>query len=384
MHINSSNNKKICIITPFLSPYRVVLFNSIYELSSFNLKVIGLTEMGENRQWQINKDKIKFNYQVLPGIHSFIQNKEIPIYLNRGVFRVLRQYNPDIVIASGYNALPYWQAFLYCKFFKKKYILWNETTLLSAGSTKGMRGLLKKIITKGADKYIAPGTKAKEYLEYFGAKPENIYISTNTVDMNYFRSKVFHYREKKNFFRERKKYPKILLLYVGQLIKRKGIKSVLETLAVLKDPEIGFLIVGNGPEEEKLKAFCTDKKLKNIFFEGFYQQEELFKYYALADVFILPSLKEVWGMVVNEALSSGLYVLCSKYVGATYDLIDKDKNGDIFDPNNLKGLIMLMQKTKKRIATIREWRSFISEQTSNKFSIKKSAQVFIEVIKQYK
>ena len=59
--------------------------------------------------------------------------------------------------------------------------------------------------------------------------------------------------------------------------------------------------MGSGPKEKEFKEFCKKKDLDNIFFEGFKQQEELPKYYALADIFILPSFKEVWGMVVNEA-----------------------------------------------------------------------------------
>ena len=101
--------------------------------------------------------------------------------------------------------------------------------------------MLKRIIVKGADKYIACGTKAKEYLEYFGANPENIYISTSTVDVNYFCEKAYRYRQGENFSKERRKYPSLLLLYVGQLIKRKGIKQVLKALNILNDPEIGFI-----------------------------------------------------------------------------------------------------------------------------------------------
>jgi len=80
------------------------------------------------------------------------------------VFRILLECKPDVIITSGYDDLAYWQAFLYCEIFRKKFILWDSTTLLSVGSIKGIRGRLKKIIIRGADGYIAYGTKAKEYL----------------------------------------------------------------------------------------------------------------------------------------------------------------------------------------------------------------------------
>lgn len=371
---------KVMIITNMISPYRIPLFNAISEQVYF--KVVFLAEKEKNRKWQIFKDKIRFNYQVLPGWQLFIWGKkrEIPIHINRNVLKTLWEYNPEVVITSGYDSLAYWQAFLYCKIFKKKFILWNGTTLLSAGSIKGIQGLLKRIIIKGADRYIAYGTKAKEYLEYLGAKPEKILISTNTVDMEYFRNKVFEYKNNESFVRERARYPRYLLLYVGQLIKRKGVIQVLKVLDYWQDPEIGLLIVGSGPQEEELKEFFKEKNLSNVFFEEFRQQDMLFKYYALSDIFILPSLEEVWGLVVNEALSSGLYVLSSKYAGASYDLIREEWNGETFDPNNIKEFATLIKQTKEQIEDTRKRRKAISQHACREFSIERSVKAFLETI----
>ena len=378
--------KNVLIITNIISPYRIPLFNYISLHKNIKLKVVALAELENNRNWEIKKDYIKFDYEILPGWHSFVRGKkrEIAIHINKYVIKILRKFNPDVVITSGYDSLAYWQAFLYCKFYRKKYILWNGTTLLSAGSTRGGRGLLKRIIVKGADRYVAYGTKAKEYLEYLGAKSENTYISTNTIDMEYFQSKVVEYRNKDSFMKERKKYPKYLLLYVGQLIRRKGIIQILGALNILEDPNIGFIIVGNGPEEENLKAFCAEKRLQNVFFEGFQQQEMLPKYYALADVFILPSFEEVWGLVVNEALASGLYVLSSKYAGASYDLMKEGWNGEVFDPNKVEEIVELIKRAKENIKDIIMRREDINQHACNEFSIEKSAQEFIRAINSVK
>jgi len=69
----------------------------------------------------------------------------------------------------------------------------------------------------------------------------------------------------------------------------------------------------------------------------------LVKYYALADILVLPSFEEVWGLVVNEALASGLYVLSSKFAGASYDLIKEGWNGKVFDPHNIDEIIELIK-----------------------------------------
>jgi len=370
---------KIAIIINIISPYRISLFNYIRKQSNFDFKVFTLAMNEENREWKITKNKIKYDYQILPGWHFFIRSKEISIHLNRGILKIFCEYNPDIVITSGYDSLAYWQAFLYCKIFKKKFIIWNGSNLLTTHSKGGIRGKLKHIIIKGANGYIAYGIKAKEYLEYFGANPGHIYISRNTVDMSYLYDKVFQYRNSISFEKERQRYPKHLLLYVGRLTKGKGIIQVLKLLKNLADPELGFIIVGSGPEEKKLKAYCTQNKLRNVFFEGFRQQDRLPMYYALADIFIFPSFYDIWGLAVNEALASGLYVLCSKYAGASYDLIKEGWNGEVFDPNNIDEISKLIIKIKEKIEDIRKKREIINQHACKEFSIERSAEAFFRI-----
>lgn len=149
---------------------------------------------------------------------------------------------------------------------------------------------------------------------------------------------------------------------------------------ILRNPDIGFIIVGGGLEEGNLKVFCKEYKLRNVFFEGFQQQEMLPEYYALADIFILPSFEEVWGLVVNEALASGLYVLSSKFAGASYDLIKERWNGEIFDPNKVGEIVDLIKRVKENIEDIRERRDDISQYACNEFSIERSAEEFTKAI----
>ena len=111
----------------------------------------------------------------------------------------------------------------------------------------------------------------------------------------------------------------------------------------MSDSKVGLMIVGSGPEENVLKKFCRENKLQKVFSEEFQQQEMLPKYYALADIFIFPSFEEVWGLVANESLVSGLYVLSSKNAGASYDLIKEGWNGEIFNPKNIEEIILLIK-----------------------------------------
>lgn len=371
---------KVLLVTNIIPPYRIPLYKYIYQAEHFDLKLIALAENEENREWQIAKGQIKLNYMVLPGIHKFIRSREMAIHINLGLWKAILRYKPDIVITSGYDTFAYWQAFLYCKLFKKKYILWNGTTLLSTGRIDGFIGQMKQIIIGGADRYIAYGKKAAEYLTHMGASKEYIHVGINTVDMNLFRKKAKELHQDKNIRKKRSRYPKLLMLYVGQLIKRKGIYQLLKALSELHDPNVGLLIVGGGPQGRELKEFCKDQNLENVYFEGFQQQEALLRYYSLADVLILPSFKEVWGLVINEALASGIYVLCSKYAGAAYDLIKEGWNGILFDPHSIEELIILIRKAKEQVEDIRARRDAISEHACHEFSIERSAKAFSNAV----
>lgn len=371
---------KVLLITNIIPPYRIALYKYIYQAENFDFKLIALAEKEANREWQIAKDQIKINYKVLPGIHKFIRSREIAIHLNWGLGKAILRYGPDIVITSGYDMFAYWQAFLYCKLFKKKYILWNGTTLLSAGIINGFIGKVKQMIIGGADRYIAYGKKSAKYLTHMGASKGNIHVGINTVDMNWFRKKAKEFQEDKNIRKKRSRYPKLLMLYVGQLINRKGIYQLCKALNELRDPNVGLLIVGSGLQSRELKQFCKDQNLENVYFEGFQQQEALLRYYALADVLILPSFKEVWGLVVNEALASGIYVLCSNYAGAAYDLIKEGWNGILFDPHSIEELIILIQKAKEQVEDLRARRDAISKHACHEFSIERSAQAFSNAV----
>lgn len=371
---------KIIIFTNIITPYRIPLFNYLNSIKNINLKVLALSESEKNREWKINENRIKFNNEIVPGYHTFISSIGIPIHFNWGLWQILKEEEPDIVITSGYNNLAFWEAFLYCKIHKVDNILWSGTTMLSSRTEKGILNWIKKIIIKEADRYIAYGTKAAEYLEYMGVKRGLIQVGVNTVDMAWFKNEVKKIRSLESFRRRRSKYPEFLFLYVGRLIESKGITKIINCLNKFNNRRVGLLIIGSGPQEQKLKEITQSLKLKYIYFKGFKQKSELPYYYAISDVLIFPTLREVWGLVVNEALASGLYVLCSDRAGAAYDLIKEDWNGNKFNPNDTEELISLLETTIKRIDVIRKRRNSISVQACREFNIDSYAVAFYNAI----
>ena len=128
-------------------------------------------------------------------------------------------------------------------------------------------------------------------------------------------------------------YGKKVLLFVGRFIPEKALPNFLITFnsILLEQKDTIFVLVGEGDEIQTLKAIIQEKHLEEkVILPGKYEGQELYAWYLCASVFVLPSVSETFGAVVNEALIFGLKVLCSQYAGASC-LINSD-NGLIFNP----------------------------------------------------
>ncbi len=109
-----------------------------------------------------------------------------------------------------------------------------------------------------------------------------------------------------------------------------------------------LIVVGEGPEEAKLRQIAVDNALKTVLFTGRHSGAGLAKFYAAADVFVFPSLIDVWGLVVNEAMACGLPVLASRFAGASQELVDNNDVGQTFDPTDLEGFASLLREWAMR------------------------------------
>ena len=117
----------------------------------------------------------------------------------------------------------------------------------------------------------------------------------------------------------------------------------------------GLILVGDGPQRQELTALCAELDANDVYFAGGKSWREVPEFYALADVFVLPSKSEPWGLVVNEAMVCGLPVLVSNHCGSAYDLVQEGRNGFTFDPFNEQELLEKLSyfvTNSKQLATM--------------------------------
>jgi len=141
-------------------------------------------------------------------------------------------------------------------------------------------------------------------------------------------------------------------------------------------------IVGDGPEIKSLNDMVNKAKISdNVIFWGFKDNRDLANFYAFADLLVLPTLSDIWGLVLNEGMSAGLPVVASKYAGASYDLVQEGINGFVVDPTDIKEMtnklriIIENQSLRKRMA------SNAQKIMLEKFTVEKSAQKFVDAMK---
>jgi len=297
--------------------------------------------MGEthsNRGWDIIKGQINYEFEILKGFNYFYQRLDWGIHINYGLMARLVRGNFDVVISEGYDLPSYFLALAYAKLFKKKFVLWSGSTLLSRRLKNPITDGLKGAFIKNVDTHISYGSLAKECLMHYGAKESKIVVSCNTVDVQLFAQRRAELDNHKEEIKRQKGFPQHIVLFSGQLIKRKGVTTLLKAFEKIESEDVGLVLVGDGPERSRYEVLATERGLKNVYFEGNQNAEKLCEYYTMADIFVLTSLIEVWGLVVNEAMACGLPVLCSSMAGAARDLVREGINGYTFDPYNASEL----------------------------------------------
>jgi len=329
--MNTTNTgRKLAVLTNMIAPYRLPLYSVLAD--QFDLLVLhggkeanreswnGLEEILSNAKvvralgWQIRYAK-KVNGKVFD---------EKFIHVTPGLLWHLLRFQPDAVISSemGFRSM---LALAYGTVFRRPVWIWWEGTLHSERNIDRLRKVLRKVLSVWADHWITCGQTSTEYLLSLGVKRGRILQSQNGVDEERFKADV----EPAWVIR-----PRPVVLHVGQFIERKGVGLLLEAAAKLQQQgcEFSLLLVGSGRDKQALERRALAVGLKNVHFLPVQPPDKMPSVYRSADLVVFPTLEDVWGFVANEAILSGVPVLCSKYAGCAAELFVPD---NIFSPEDL-------------------------------------------------
>lgn len=263
-------------------------------------------------------------------------------YLSPKIIGELLQLKPDVIFADSFRI---WTIFalLLKPLGGWRVILTYEGSSPSVDyRNSALRTFLRRAMVKGADAYITNSKVGKDYLTGFlQADESRVFAMPYEVpDQKSLLGKLNNTETKDSKLRQP------VFFFVGHLVKRKGLNFLLEACALLQKQgksDYTLVIAGDGPERAELELFCQDNNFSDcVKFLGKVDYDSLGTYFQEADVFILPTLEDTWGMVVLEAMLFGKPVLCSKWAGAAEMIVD-GKNGYVFDPHEPEKLAELMQ-----------------------------------------
>jgi glycosyltransferase involved in cell wall biosynthesis len=316
--------KRIAIVTGVPAPYREPVFERLANRSGVELKVFYCTDSHHNVAWS-SEGKTSFEYvKEFPRNFTPKRFQRLPFfgYTNFGLSAALRDYEPDFVIVYGYNQSAHWMAFRYCLANDVPFALRSDSNVhidLGLSWQNNIRRRLLRWLVKRAAAVLPVGSANRSYWEAFGAKPSQIHLAPYAVDNERIANAVGE--------RHPDLQGRVRFLYVGRLLPRKGVDLLIEAFNRIAGDRCSLTVVGDGPEAESLKAAQTPKAASRTNWTGKLSNEETLKRYADADVFVLPSRYEPWGLVVNEAMAAGLPVIADRRCGAAIDLIDDGNTG---------------------------------------------------------
>lgn len=337
------------------SPYRVPVFQKLAAYDDIDLTVYYGSEKDSHRAWNVDFES-GYTYVVLPSLAL----PWYPYKFNYSLLSTLLRARHDVYIAPEHE-LGSQITYLAARLRQKPFMIWSldiTYQIIRDRREYTWQGCLQKIppylkrqaqrllffpfrsaaiyIKRHADACLTAGQKTEEHLRTIGAKGQ-FFRFGNSVDTIKFRHQLQQQDVstlKQIFDVESKK----VILSISYLQKRKGIQYLIEAFLALQRNDAVLLIVGDGEYKRDLMKFVPEG-CSNVRFLG--HDEETAKYYAIADMFVMPSFSDPWGLTVNEAMLAGLPVITTSNVGAQ-ELIQG--NGFVIPPRDSHALKICLER----------------------------------------
>lgn len=346
---------KILYCNPSFWDYRLPFYKRLNELFKGEFYVIYSPKRYIGREKLLDKIKSVLGKNALPydnepmfDVHSRSFNsytedhQQIPFPF--GLFRRIHKVRPDVLITEGFFQ---WTPFvvLYGFLLNVPVFIGYERTLHTERNSGKIRKWHRQFTDWFIRGYLVNGTETKKYLLSIGVKESKIHIGGMSADSEGLRKSIESLTndEKKVMTAKYKRKNGIVFLFCGALIERKGVEPLLKAWKEYTQihPFDTLLMVGGGYLEERIrKEFAS---IPTVFIEGRKEYSEVCRYYAIADVFILPTIEDNWSLVIPEAMSCGLPVATSIYNGCHSELIHEGENGITFDTFNQKSIIKALE-----------------------------------------
>lgn len=326
---------KIAIYSDNVAPYRIAWAEEIGKKHEVVFAYTKDKDAERNDAWLIRNSRF-CKLVKLPAI--IVKNYAVSL----NVIHHIKKYLPDVVIFDGYGIIPNALGMLYLNMHKKEYFVNVDGIHLGAKESFIKRIIKKCVFNRNYSHFFCGSDISKNWLISMGMDESKIVVhnfsSIHDIDIL---PEILSSREKKQVKTELNMDDKPTILAVGRFLDWKQFDLLIKAFISL-DLKYQLYIIGEGEEKVKYENLIQDNKLHNVHIVDFMNYQKLKNYYKAADLFVLPSYGEVWGLVVNEAMSFGLPVITTDLCVAGQALIDVGKNGYRFTYNDVDELTRYM------------------------------------------
>lgn len=357
---------KVLFITNVPAPYRVDFFNELGKSVDLTVVFERDNAKSRNKDW-VSSNFINFKYTFLKGFKygdDGVISFKIKKHLKQGF---------DIVLFGNYHTPVSIIGTKYCIKKKIAYGLSIDGIFKHENENK-LKLKIKRKMFSNASFFVTSGEYSVDVIKYYGGANCYVYPFTSIHEEYVLKEPVS--KKEKEELKEKLGLKKKTILFVGQMVPRKGIDILLKGYAKLKEYEL-VMVGGNLTGEYLELAKRLDVKPVVI---PFLNSKALEEYYLASDVFVLPTREDQWGLVINEALAKGLPVVSTTACLSCYEMIKE--NGKIIPVEDVSSLI---EAVKEILLLDEEEYRVLQEgaiQVARAFTIEKMAERHIEIFKE--
>jgi 1,2-diacylglycerol 3-alpha-glucosyltransferase len=266
------------------------------------------------------------------------------VELRSAFWSALEQTNPDAMAVNGWNNFGSLIAANCCVRRGIPMLVMSESSRQDEPRI-WWKEIIKQRIVGLYSAALVGGQRHVEYLVELGVPRERIFTGYDVVDNAYFREKTEEIRSQRSEVRQKYALPENYFLASARFVEKKNLPKLIQAYAEYRrrshiETKVPWdlVLLGDGPLRRTLNAQLSTLNLhEHVHLPGFKPYDELPVYYALAKAFVHASTTEQWGLVVNEAIASGLPVIVSNRCGCAPELVNG--NGFTFDPMNEDELV---------------------------------------------
>lgn len=314
--------KRVLFITNYASPYRVCFYDELAKYMDVTVLFSDRIEDKKHRSadWFISGEG-RFKAVQLERRVASMGGRDLCL----DVTKWLKQ-DWDAIVVCGYAYPTTVLAMAWMRLHRIPFYMEVDGGLIRESS--GPRYWFKRLLVSQATAWISSGGYTTKYLVHYGAKESKTHLYPFTSLWEREIPAAVPSADEKRKIREKLGMgEEKIVLYVGRFDPKKGMDDLLQVTPELEKCA-GIYFIGGEPTEVH-QAFCEERGLKNVHFVGFKKKEALEEYYKAADLLVLPTKSDVWGLVINEAMAQGLPVVTTDKCVAGVELVKDGVNGYI-------------------------------------------------------